>query len=94
MTGRVLVSMLVFLGLAGLWAVSASGTPRPPLLSRHSEPAAAAPDTVIVTADGKLFHRAGCPYVHGPARAESGSQAIAEGFTPCTRCLPRRASIP
>ena len=90
MTSRVLASTVVVLGLIGLWLVSASAAPRPPLRSRHSEPATAAPATVMVTADGKLFHRAGCTYMHASARAESGAQAIAEGYTACTRCLPRR----
>ena len=76
--------------LAGAWvALSAAAAP-PHLRSRHSEPAAASPATVTVTAEGKLFHRAGCAYIHGPATTESGEQAIAQGYTPCTRCLPRR----
>jgi hypothetical protein len=44
---------------------------------------------VIVTAAGKVFHREGCTFIHGPAVTESGAQAVAEGYTPCTRCLPQ-----
>lgn len=72
------------------WLALGSTAAAPHLRSMHSDPASDAPPMVTVTTDGKLFHRAGCTYIHGPAREESGPQAIAEGYTPCTRCLPRR----
>jgi methylphosphotriester-DNA--protein-cysteine methyltransferase len=42
---------------------------------------------VAVTRTGKLYHKPECTYIHGPAELESGIQAQAEGYTPCTRCL-------
>jgi hypothetical protein len=60
------------------------------LRTAHSEPSHVVPaQPVIVTAAGKVFHREGCTFIHGPAVTESGAQAVAEGYTPCTRCLPQ-----
>jgi hypothetical protein len=42
---------------------------------------------VAVTKDGKLYHKPDCTYIHGTAQLESGAQAQADGYTPCTRCL-------
>jgi hypothetical protein len=75
--------------LLAAWILSSAGASPAYLRSLHSDPASTAPATVVVTPDGKLFHRAGCTYIHGPARTEPGAQAIADGYTPCPRCLPR-----
>ncbi len=74
--------------LVGGWVVAvASGRPET-LRSRHSDPAATAPaSTVAVTPNGKLYHRPACTFIHGPALLESGPQAVADGYTPCTRCM-------
>lgn len=59
------------------------------LRSQHSRPAVRLPEQmVVVTDEGKLFHRAGCKYIHGTQKTESAQQAAADGYTPCTRCLP------
>lgn len=89
MTRKVLISSTIALVLAvGGW-LSASLAGRPEALrSRHSEPATMPPPSeVAVTAEGKLYHRPECSYIHGPVRMESGQQAIAEGYTPCPRCM-------
>lgn len=60
------------------------------LLSRHSDPAILVPEQqVAVTAAGKLFHRADCPYIHGKAEMMSAREAVRLGYTPCPRCLGR-----
>jgi len=82
-------SIVTALVLLGGWVTAEAGAHAPALRSEHSEPAVTAPAVVTVTSDGKLFHRAGCTFIHGPARTESGAEAMAEGYTPCTRCLPR-----
>ena len=69
------------------WTMAMASRPSAPLRSAHSLPAVTAPDVVVVTSEGKLFHRADCEFIHGPARSESGEQAINEGYTACTRCL-------
>ena len=56
--------------------------------SAHSRPAVHVRDaTVIITAQGKLFHRAGCKYIHGTPRTMPAAEAEREGYTPCTRCF-------
>lgn len=82
-------SAVTLIVLLAAWIALGAAAPPPQLRSRHSEPASVAPPTVTVTTEGKLFHRAGCAYIHGPATTESGPRAIADGYTPCTRCLPR-----
>lgn len=42
-------------------------------------------DTVYVTATGTKYHRAGCGYLKS-SRALSLEDAIAAGYTPCSRC--------
>jgi hypothetical protein len=55
--------------------------------SEHSRPAArVVQGSVVITREGKLFHRAGCKYIHGQAEIVSASEAEREGYTPCTRC--------
>lgn len=44
-------------------------------------------DTVYVTATGSKYHRAGCGYLKS-SRAISLSDAVAAGYTPCSRCKP------
>jgi hypothetical protein len=75
--------------LWGAWTVAAASTHEPKLRSEHSLPAVTAPAVVSVTELGKLFHRPGCAFIHGPVRSEQGDQAIAQGYTACTRCLKR-----
>jgi hypothetical protein len=91
-TRRVLtLSGMAVVLLAGGWFVAASSGRTAALRSRHSEPmTAVSPPLVAITAEGKLYHRPECAYIHGPVRMEPAGQVIAEGYTPCTRCLPRR----
>jgi len=44
---------------------------------------------VVVAEDGKLFHVAGCTFIHDKAklRTVSARNAMREGYTPCMRCL-------
>ncbi len=61
-----------------------------PLRSEHSRPAAQVPAReVVVTKDGKLYHDASCPYIHGAPEKMPAAEAIKEGYTPCTRCMPQ-----
>ena len=84
-----LLSVAVAILMAGGWAAAARRGPGPPLRSAHSEPATSVPrDPVMVTPAGRTFHREDCPFIHGPAMRESAEDAIADGYTPCTRCLP------
>jgi hypothetical protein len=43
---------------------------------------------VLVAADSKIFHVAGCPFIHGKqVRTLTAKEALKEGYAPCTRCL-------
>ena len=89
MTNRIWVSAMLTLAIvAGGWMVARATDEPARLRSPHSEPARSAPLEVAVTAGGKLFHKPDCPLIHGAVQLESGQEAIALGFTPCTRCLP------
>jgi len=63
-----------------------------PLRSEHAKPAAIpvpADMMVVVTDDGKMFHAAGCPFIHDKAhlRTIEEGEAIREGYAPCMRCM-------
>jgi hypothetical protein len=82
-----LLSAITAVVLTAGWLAAAVTRPHP-LRSQHSEAAATAPrEMVAVTDEGKLYHRPDCRYIHGPVRMESGEQAVADGYTPCTRCI-------
>ena len=59
--------------------------------SYHAEPGNhIPPDLVVVVSDGsKVFHVAGCPYIHDKAseRTITAKEAMRDGYVPCTRCL-------
>lgn len=81
------MSLAVLVLLAGAWMAGVAAGSRAPLRSLHSEPAWSTPrGMVAVTENGKLFHDPSCPLIHGPARLESGSQALLDGFAPCIQC--------
>jgi hypothetical protein len=51
--------------------------------------------TVLVAADSKIFHVAGCDRLrasHGRIRSMSAEQAEQEGYVPCIRCLGKYLS--
>jgi hypothetical protein len=93
MTRRVLtLTAVVGALLIGGWLAAAAVTRPDVIRSRHGDPAmVASPPLVAVTVEGKLYHDPRCAFIHGPARRESVAQAIADGYTPCTRCLKREA---
>ena len=83
-------SIAVLIVLIGAWVAGSRLSARTLLRTAHSEPAHIVPNQpVIVTTAGKVFHRDGCTFIHGPAVSESGDKAVADGYTPCTRCLPQ-----
>ena len=48
------------------------------------------PDMLVVVSDGsKVFHVAGCPFIHDKAteRTITAKQAMRAGYVPCSRCL-------
>jgi hypothetical protein len=48
------------------------------------------PDMLVVVSDGsKVFHVAGCPFIHDKTteRTITAKQAMQDGYVPCSRCL-------
>lgn len=58
------------------------------LRSGHSQPAVRTPPgPVAVTPGGRTFHDPSCQYIHGPIEMIPGTEAVAEGYAPCVRCM-------
>jgi anti-sigma factor RsiW len=62
-----------------------------PQRSEHAQPPKGIPPDliVVVAADAKLFHTAGCDVIRNAQnlRTLTAKQAMQEGFTPCPRCM-------
>jgi hypothetical protein len=84
------VSAIVVTALGVGWLAAAAAGYPPTLRSAHSQPAKTTPPAMVaVTGEGKLYHKPDCAYIHGPLKMQSGAQAIADGYTPCTHCMPQ-----
>jgi hypothetical protein len=46
---------------------------------------------VVVSADGKAFHAAGCPFIHDKAHIQTiqAREALRQGYAPCVRCMKK-----
>ena len=64
---------------------------KPPAKSILAEPGRdIPPDMLVVVSDGsRVFHVAGCPFIHDKAteRTITAKQAMHDGYVPCSRCL-------
>jgi hypothetical protein len=76
---------------AGGLHVANSLTTEPELKSEHAQPGQGIPPDmlVIVTADAKVFHVAGCGVIHNKAteRTLTAREAMRQGYVPCLRCM-------
>ncbi len=87
------IAAILAIGVAGASVALWAGVPR--LLTEHARPTGTMPaGPLVVTASGKLFHRPTCSYIHGPATPVTAEQAVAGGYTPCTRCMLEGAATP
>jgi Putative zinc-finger len=84
-----LVSLAAAGALAALGLFTAAqnrSAPQP--RAAMSQPARERPQALVAIVDeGKVFHRPGCPYMHGKYRMVTAEEAIREGYTPCNRCM-------
>jgi hypothetical protein len=84
--------------VAGGFAAARSSGFNPELRSEHAQPANGIPPEmmVLVTADGKTFHRAGCSFIHDKdkehLRILEAREAQREGYVPCVRCMKQYLS--
>ncbi|MGP0021518.1 MAG: anti-sigma factor family protein [Candidatus Sulfotelmatobacter sp.] len=76
---------------AGALRVANSLTAGPELKSEHAQPGEGIPPDmlVVVTADAKVFHVAGCGVIHNKAteRTLTAKEAMEQGYVPCLRCM-------
>lgn len=77
--------------MAGGLRVANSLTITPPLKSEHAQPGQGIPldMLVVVTADAKVFHLAGCGVIHNQdtERTLTAKEAMQQGYVPCWRCM-------
>jgi hypothetical protein len=70
---------------------------RPELRSEHAKPGAGVPPdmVVVVSSDGKIFHRHGCPFIHDKTHIQTitARQALREGYAPCVRCMKQYLTL-
>jgi anti-sigma factor RsiW len=55
----------------------------------QTQPAVTPQAEMVIVAEGKHYHRAGCPDIHGKERLVSVKVATGEGYTPCSRCIKK-----
>lgn len=85
--------------IAGGLRLANSVTHTPPLKVQHAQPGHnVPPDMVVVVStddDTKLFHVAGCPFIHdkNKVRTLTAKQAIDQGYTPCLRCMRKYLNV-
>ena len=85
--------------IAGGLRLANSRTHTPPLKVQHAQPGHnIPPDMVVVVStddDTKLFHVAGCPFIHdkNKVRTLTAKQAIDQGYTPCLRCMRKYLNV-
>ena len=85
-----LIPLAALLLFAGGLRVANSLT-GPELKSEHAQPGHGIPPDmlVVVTADAKVFHVAGCGVIHNKEtqRTMTAKEAMQQGYVPCLRCL-------
>ncbi len=91
----VLATAAAFLIAASAIATS-SAFREPRLRSEMAHPAAGVPATLVVYVadDGKMFHVAGCRFLHDKTKVRSmpASEALLKGYTPCIQCMKQYLS--
>jgi hypothetical protein len=86
-----LVPVAALVLIAGGLRVANSLTAGPELKSEHAQPGQGIPPDmlVVVTSDAKLFHAAGCDFIHNKQteRTLTAREAMRQGYVPCLRCM-------
>jgi hypothetical protein len=94
-----LVPMAALALIAGGLRLANSLTHTPPLKVQHAQPGhEIPPDMVVVVStdvDSKLFHVAGCEFIHdrNKVRTLTAKDAIQQGYTPCLRCMRKYLDV-
>ena len=86
-----MVPVAAMIVLAGGLRIASSRTVPHPLQSEHAQPPHGIPPDmkVVVTKDAKLFHVAGCDFIHNKEteRTLTAKEAMQEGYVPCLWCM-------
>jgi hypothetical protein len=86
-----LVPLAAMVLLVGAFKVSDRFLFHPPAKSILAAPGHdIPPEMQVVISDGsKVFHRAGCPFIHDKSteRTITAKEALQQGYVPCSRCL-------
>lgn len=68
-----------------------------PLKSQHAQAGRGIPPDmmVVVSADAKIFHVAGCEFIHNKdkVRTLTAKEAMHEGYVPCLRCMRKYLQV-
>jgi hypothetical protein len=92
-----LVPVAALMLFAGGLRIASSSISRQPLRSEHAQGAHNIPPDmlVVVTANAKVFHAAGCPFIHNKPteRTLTAKEAMREGYVPCLRCMRKYLDI-
>jgi hypothetical protein len=68
-----------------------------PLKSEHAQAGRGIPPDmmVVVSADAKIFHVAGCEFIHNKdkVRTLTAKEAMHEGYVPCLRCMRKYLQV-
>ena len=94
--GWMVAAAAAVLVAGGLEVARSSSGSKLGLRSEHAQPAAGVPleMLVLVAADGKTFHVAGCTFIHDKEhlRTLTAREALNEGYAPCVRCMKKYLS--
>lgn len=91
--GWMIAAAAACLVLGTVEVARSSGFRGPQLRSEMAQPGNGVPPNMLVLAsdDGKLFHVAGCAFIHEKDRLRTmtAAEASREGYVPCVRCLKK-----
>src|SRR5271169_520427 len=83
--------------MAGAVQLVSSLTFEPAVKSEHAQPGRDIPPgmQVLVAADTRTFHVAGCSFIHNKdkLRTMTAKEAIQAGYVPCVRCLRKYLNL-
>jgi Putative zinc-finger len=95
--GWMVAAAAACLVLGTVEVVRSSALRSPQLRSAQAQPGKGVPPDmmVVVSEDGKLFHVAGCTFIHekNKLRTMAASKAEREGYTPCLRCMKKYLTV-
>jgi anti-sigma factor RsiW len=91
--GWLVAAATALLVAGGIELSRTSQSEQPALRSQLAQPAVGVPPglMVVVAEEGRMFHLAGCDFIHGKTKLRTmpASEAMQEGYAPCIRCLKK-----